>query len=233
MLGGLIILLTRLVRHDNMSANSMEWRKYIGYFIIIQTMIMLAFGGFAIVAVCMACIAALAIIEFIRVLIRKSIRIVWRAILFGILISASFSHIYLLHRQGFSCAFAFALIITASTDSFAQLWGRAFGRNKLCPRLSPNKTIEGLIGGYFSTQVTALLFAFLMPGLGVPQILIIATLLAVAAFAGDLVFSFIKRKLQIKDFSNLIPGHGGIMDRFDSLVLTLPSFYWCVRFLTI
>jgi phosphatidate cytidylyltransferase len=211
----------------------LEWQKYITYFIIIQTLILLAFSGFEIVAVLLICVTVLAVVEFIQILIRNNIRIIRYTILFGILISAGFGHIFLWKRQNVSGAFAFVLIITASTDSFAQLWGRAFGKHKLCPGLSPNKTVEGLIGGFLSTLAVACLFRFLMPGFDIWQISIISTLLTTAAVAGDLIFSFIKRRLRIKDFSDLLPGHGGIMDRFDSLVLALPVFYWFGRFLKV
>ncbi|BEU87230.1 phosphatidate cytidylyltransferase [Selenomonas sp. TAMA-11512] len=124
------------------------------------------------------------------------------------------------------CAFLWIMFLgTWSSDTFAYFTGYFFGRHKMSPEISPKKTIEGFIGGLVGTTavVTALgvhlgMAAWLMAGLGA-AVCILATL-------GDLVESVIKRYTGIKDSGNIIPGHGGILDRFDSVIFTAPLVYW-------
>ena len=124
-------------------------------------------------------------------------------------------------------------------DSAAYFVGRKLGKHKLCPLISPNKTIEGAIGGVFfsilffvllclgyvlysGSQGTSLRFSYgaaLLNGL----------VCAVVAIGGDLLTSVIKRQTGIKDFGKIMPGHGGIMDRFDSLILVIPALYLLLR----
>lgn len=109
-------------------------------------------------------------------------------------------------------------LILSIFDSFSQILGQLAGRTKLLSRISPNKTWEGLIGGAF----VAIISAFLLKGLyeeGSTCELFIFTLgIVFFAFTGDILASLFKRKYQHKDFNNLIPGHGGFLDRFDSLI---------------
>jgi len=123
--------------------------------------------------------------------------------------------------------FAFVFLLVGITDSYSQLWGKLAGKHKMCPHLSPHKTWEGLLGGILSALTAAGLFSFLIPELKYPQVLELGLIIALTATSGDLFFSLIKRRLSIKDFSGIIPGHGGVLDRFDSLIITAPVFYWC------
>ena len=113
----------------------------------------------------------------------------------------------------------YLLSITILTDTFAYLGGKLLGRNKLLERISPNKTIEGsLIGTIIATTISSIFYLFFInPGINVGIVILIGFVLSVIGQIGDLVFSAIKREFEIKDYSNLIPGHGGILDRFDSL----------------
>lgn len=115
--------------------------------------------------------------------------------------------------------------LTALNDIAQFVSGKLFGRHRIAPTVSPNKTWQGLAGGIVVSQgVSLLLGAYL--DLAAPLILAVyALLLSCAGFAGDLLFSAAKRRLGLKDFSALIPGHGGILDRVDSLVLTAPLLY--------
>jgi len=121
-------------------------------------------------------------------------------------------------------AFAFVVMVTAATDSFAELSGRLLGRRKLCPRLSPQKTIAGLLGGLGMAVVVSLLLGFLLPGAHGMRLALVGFATALGAVSGDLFFSAIKRTVGVKDFSSLLPAHGGVLDRFDSLVLAAPVF---------
>jgi len=110
----------------------------------------------------------------------------------------------------------FAFIVTWSTDIGAYFAGRSFGKRKLAPTISPNKTVEGLYGGVASATVFGGAWA-LANGLAMP-LLVLAPVLAIAAQAGDLFESGMKRRAGIKDSGTWLPGHGGALDRLDGLV---------------
>ena len=124
-------------------------------------------------------------------------------------------------------------------DTFAYLTGRIFGRHKLCPKLSPKKTVEGAIGGAFFAMLTGLIFGFLLSrtkDFGTEMIGIFALIglaCGVTAQFGDLLASAFKRDHDIKDYGSLIPGHGGFMDRFDSVIFVTPVVYALVRVLVV
>ena len=120
----------------------------------------------------------------------------------------------------------YLLLITVITDTFALITGMYIGKNKLAPSISPHKTIEGFIGGVLMGTFVATTFYYTVIDSGISlAILILTTLfLAIVGQLGDLVFSSIKRTFNVKDFSNLIPGHGGILDRLDSLIFVILAF---------
>ena len=134
---------------------------------------------------------------------------------------------------GFYCLFmirnfslshvAYLLLTIWFTDSFAYFGGMKFGKNKLSPKISPNKSIEGSVIGSLSSIVIALLFFFTTNIFSSLLVAITITLVvsAIGQF-GDLIESAYKREYQVKDSSNLLPGHGGIFDRFDSVILSAP-----------
>lgn len=109
-----------------------------------------------------------------------------------------------------------AFIVTWATDIGAYFAGRKFGRRKLAPTISPNKTMEGLYGGIAGAAIFGGLWAALT-GLG-PSLYLLAPLFAVAAQGGDLFESWIKRRAGVKDSGNWLPGHGGLLDRLDGLI---------------
>ncbi|MFZ5671193.1 MAG: phosphatidate cytidylyltransferase [Pseudomonadota bacterium] len=119
----------------------------------------------------------------------------------------------------------FLLVATEFNDVAQYVWGKLLGRHKIIPKVSPNKTWEGFIGGWIST---AALIVFVGPvflpleGVG---LLTLALLLPAAGFAGDVTMSAIKRDIGVKDTSHLIPGHGGLLDRIDSLTFTAPIYF--------
>ena len=131
-------------------------------------------------------------------------------------------------QSGFSLAF----LLTCITDSFSQLWGKLIGKSKLCPTISPGKTVEGLIGGLATATIGAVVMTDLAPGLSIASLAVLGVVVGGAATVGDLAFSIVKRRLGIKDFSSVIPGHGGVLDRFDSFMLAAPTFYWSQRILS-
>ncbi len=115
--------------------------------------------------------------------------------------------------------------LTAINDICQFVLGKRFGRRKIAPRSSPNKTWEGLLGGIAGSTVFSLILGLHLELTGAVHLACLGFVLAIIGFFGDLVFSNTKRQLGIKDFSQLIPGHGGILDRVDSLVFTAPALY--------
>lgn len=121
----------------------------------------------------------------------------------------------------------FVLLTSWALDTGAYFVGKFYGKNKLAPRLSPGKTWEGSIGGFTSALIIAAVAAAIihMPQ---PHGLILGALIGIFGQIGDLTESAIKREIGVKDFGSVIPGHGGIMDRLDSLVFTAPIAYWYI-----
>jgi len=115
--------------------------------------------------------------------------------------------------------------LTAINDICQFVLGKRFGRHKIAPRSSPNKTWEGLLGGLAGSTLFSLMLGLHLELGSVVHLACLGFVLAIIGFFGDLVFSNTKRTLGIKDFSQLIPGHGGILDRVDSLVFTAPALY--------
>lgn len=118
----------------------------------------------------------------------------------------------------------YALLIVWMTDTGAYLSGRAFGKRKLWPQISPNKTVEGFIGGILSSVLLAVVFSVfgLISNPNIILLIIFTMVLSVAGQLGDLVESALKRHFDVKDSGSLLPGHGGVLDRFDSFIFVLP-----------
>ena len=129
---------------------------------------------------------------------------------------------------------AVAALGTWSCDAFALFGGRRFGKHKLCPLVSPNKTVEGSLCGAVASAVFGVLAWLLLKGTtdAVLWICVVVALLAsTMGQFGDLAASLVKREAGIKDYSNLIPGHGGMMDRADSLLFSVPTAWLCIELL--
>lgn len=124
----------------------------------------------------------------------------------------------------------FVLLLTALNDVAQYLWGTALGRRKVAPTVSPGKTLEGVLGGAVTTTLLALALAPLLTPMAWWLALAVGLLLSVAGFLGDLAMSAIKRDLHLKDSGDAIPGHGGVLDRIDSLTYTAPLFFHVIRF---
>jgi len=124
----------------------------------------------------------------------------------------------------------FLLIATEFNDVAQFVSGKLIGRRKITPRVSPNKTIGGFLGGLVGTILLSAALAPILTPIGAWQAAVIGALLATAGFFGDIVMSALKRDLGIKDTGTMLPGHGGILDRIDSLVFTAPIFFHAVRY---
>ena len=118
----------------------------------------------------------------------------------------------------------FCLGIPWLADSGAYFAGSYFGKHKLCPNISPNKTVEGAIGGILAGTLSALLIGLIFK-LIYGELVLVAFVNSIISIFGDLTFSVIKRSCKIKDFGSIMPGHGGLLDRFDSVLLCIPVVY--------
>ncbi len=122
-------------------------------------------------------------------------------------------------------------ILLWSSDSFAYLVGKYFGKHKLAEKISPKKTIEGLAGGWIgATIVSILIYYYMNLNLSLMQILILATVVVVFGTIGDLIESKFKRLASVKDSGNIMPGHGGVLDRLDSFIFATPFVYVLITF---
>lgn len=125
--------------------------------------------------------------------------------------------------------------IAFATDSCAYFIGKRFGKHKLIVAVSPNKTVEGAIGGVLGSLFSMIVFKFIiMPEMSWLLALSLGLLGSIASQVGDLTASKIKRHCKVKDFGTIIPGHGGVLDRFDSILFTTPAVFfigWMLRFI--
>ncbi|MDR0480422.1 MAG: phosphatidate cytidylyltransferase [Gallionellaceae bacterium] len=125
----------------------------------------------------------------------------------------------------------FLLFITEFNDVCQYVWGKLLGRHKIIPKVSPKKTWEGFIGGLITVTLASGFVAPLLTPLSREEGFVGGAIIAVSGFVGDVVLSSVKRDLHIKDSGTLIPGHGGILDRIDSLIYTAPLFFHYLRYL--
>ncbi|RKM62064.1 phosphatidate cytidylyltransferase [Butyrivibrio sp. CB08] len=148
------------------------------------------------------------------------------------------SFIYLLRIRHLGIYFAWIPFIAWICDTCAYFAGRAFGKHKLVPILSPKKTVEGAIGGTLGAVAVGAIFGYLLysnvtHNIGTIYVLMIITFVgSIISQLGDLLASGIKRNHNIKDYGHIIPGHGGIMDRFDSVIFVTPVIYFLAVILT-
>lgn len=125
----------------------------------------------------------------------------------------------------------FLVFLTQFNDVMQFVCGKLLGRTKIIPKVSPGKTVGGFIGGVITTTLTAMLIAHYLTPLKDFEPMLAGLLISVSGFVGDVTISAIKRDLGIKDSGNLIPGHGGILDRLDSLTYTAPLFFHFIYYL--
>ncbi len=198
-------------------------------------------GGFVFV-ICLLYVLSLLVLwvlSYETVSIEKMVKI----FVTSLLISLSFSCLSHLRTAGIKrdsdgLFYVFlALLIAWMADSGAYFVGTFFGKHKLCPRLSPKKTVEGLLGGIATSVLVSLFAGFIYQScvlsgeacVSYGEIFVLSLICAPLSVVGDLFASLIKRRHGAKDFGKIFPGHGGMMDRFDSLLFVLPVVYLAVR----
>ena len=147
------------------------------------------------------------------------------------------SYVYLIRDMKHGLILVLLIFVSSwGNDTCAYLVGRAIGKHKMSPILSPKKSIEGLIGGIVGAGILGVVFGliynhFMQVAHSVWIFALIGAVCALPAVIGDLAASAIKRNNDIKDYGKLIPGHGGILDRFDSIIFTAPIMYYLILYL--
>jgi phosphatidate cytidylyltransferase len=213
-LGGIIIAVVN--RKKDSAARKNNWVKYGVYLLIVNGLFVTILLWTDFFSVLCGLTIALGLLEIIGLTVR------FRKIPLGILSLVILSGLsFFFYKFSFlpSRYLFYTLFLTTVFDSFSQLSGQLFGKRKLVPRISPQKTYEGLFGGLTFALITAALIHPLL-SIGLIGSLGLGLGLAGAAFVGDLLASLCKRKFGTKDYSHLIPGHGGVLDRFDSFIAT-------------
>ena len=182
---------------------------------------MMTYVPFLIVALLIACMA-IYVFEFPKCKTEQ----VMAAIFGTIYVAVMLSFVYLV-RMGNNGAYNVWLIFLCSwgSDTCAYVFGVAFGKHKMAPVLSPKKSVEGAVGGVVGAILLGIIYAAATKG-GMVEYAIICGVGALISMVGDLAASAIKRNQGIKDYGKLIPGHGGILDRFDSVIFTAPIIYF-------
>lgn len=191
--------------------------KFITYFCIVNVMLIGALAGHWVLSGLVVLIGVLGARELYGALTRAAggSILLALAIALGYLVVVVASVLFTWFSTPAMAVFVY--LIVCVFDGFSQVSGQLLGKHRLAPTISPGKTIEGTAGGL----LFAIGMAFLLrpiTSMGAPQSLVVCCFVVFAAFTGDLLASAMKRKSDIKDFSNLLPGHGGILDRFDSFL---------------
>jgi len=194
--------------------NELALRTLTGIVLVVAALLAAIEGG-NILAVLVAAVATLMFYEWTRIV--RGWGAAWYMSGFFYALLPALALLWIRERDGHGLALLiWSFIVTWSTDIGAYFAGRRFGKRKLAPAISPNKTVEGLYGGIAAATILGGAFA-LATGLGLP-LLALAPVLAVAAQGGDLFESGMKRRAGVKDSGTLLPGHGGALDRLDGLV---------------
>ena len=214
--------------------NSLEqkksWLKYFTFFIII----ILLFACICFSAEIFSWICGLIVVAGLVEIIRLQKRNPRKKSVFYVIIL-----VYTLISIGF-CFFGnlsqaillFTLFTVCTFDAFCQIAGQLLGKNKICPQISPNKTGEGLAGGFLISVCTFLIVGRILE-FTIFKTVIIGFGVCVFSFGGDIAASWIKRKYGVKDFSSALPGHGGFLDRFDSFIAAGAFIYLFQLIITI
>lgn len=142
-------------------------------------------------------------------------------------------HVILLSKVEPSYMIWFIFLASWGADTGAYFAGRFFGKRKLAPIISPKKTIEGAIGGVLTSAVLCMLMSIYFEPSLIPHSITIGVVGSLISIIGDLTASKLKREVGIKDYGAIMPGHGGVMDRFDSVILVTPFIYYVIKLIVI
>ena len=212
LIGGIVISIVNKGKEP--ATKKYNWVKYFVYLVIVNALFASILFRPAIFHVICIIIFVLGLYEILNLTLTiKKAKDGSIALLILGMLSFSFYHFSLMPKK----YLFYTLFMTTVFDAFSQLAGQLFGKRKMAPKISPNKTYEGLAGGLFFSLFTSMLIYRLLPT-NMGQAFLLGLGMSMSALAGDLLASYCKRRFGIKDFSRLIPGHGGVLDRFDSLI---------------
>jgi phosphatidate cytidylyltransferase len=203
-----------------------RWIKYGVYLLTVHVFVGTALAGPACFQALAALIGILGAYEVLNVAFqnqgeRKRLRPV-TVFSLGLYLMLAFG-LLLFSSKANSGTIVFVYLVIVALDGFSQVIGELIGSHPLAPRLSPKKTVEGACGGFAGAIVTAVALRSLAD-FSLTQALVAGFLLSAAGLIGDLCASYFKRLYGVKDFGRILPGHGGVLDRFDSLLAAVPVF---------
>lgn len=162
----------------------------------------------------------------------RSTKVQW-ALMISVFCISHIPAILTLYIEGFEdkklLLMIFLMLVVQSSDVLQYVWGKLFGKHKIAPKLSPSKTVEGFVGGVISASVLGGLLYWLTPFNPI-QAVLMSLLICLMGFLGGLVMSAMKRSMGVKDWGDMISGHGGMLDRMDSLCFAAPIFFHVVRY---
>ena len=170
---------------------------------------------------------------------RTELKDIGAAFLITFYVTFMFGHILYVRSMDYGYLLIWLVFVTAFvTDIFAMFGGKLFGKHKLCPRLSPKKTVEGSVCGVVACVLGVILYCFVCKVFchanpNYPNAAVLGFLASIVSQIGDLSASCIKRQYGAKDYGNIMPGHGGVMDRFDSVLFVAPFIYYAVLILPV
>jgi phosphatidate cytidylyltransferase len=194
-----------------------RWLKLGVYFLIVHTVFAAAAIGTMVIRLLFLTIIVSCGVEMALAWFRAALPRPWRAWPVGVALAGAAAWGTL---QNGAPVLIWCFVVVACADGFAQITGQLFGRHPLAPRVSPAKTLEGALGGMAAAVVASLALRAEV-GLSIPVALAWGLAIAMAGLAGDLAASWLKRRVALKDYSRALPGQGGFLDRFDSLIAVL------------
>ncbi|MDJ1504385.1 phosphatidate cytidylyltransferase [Xanthocytophaga agilis] len=205
-------------RKADIPTQKQRWLKYITYIIIVTSIIVSTiYYFFYLLAILIVCVG---LFEILR---NRKASLYIKVI--SLLSYTAISLLFILYSYTIPVAFLLYIYFQiAIFDGFSQIAGQLLGKHKLVSHISPNKTIEGLAGGILFTTLVAFLTRDWVQ-VSAQKAILYGLLTSLFALSGDLLASYFKRLNHIKDYSNILPGHGGFLDRFDSLMMTGAAYY--------
>lgn len=206
-------------RKKSTSAKKKNWTKYIIYFFIVNSILLGTIYNKFIFLLFAIIIVLFGFYEIIKNFLIKKEELRNTFFAYSLFIFLLFSTGFILFSFSGKEEIIFTYFLVTVLDALSQLSGQLFGKRKIFPKISPNKTLEGVVGGVLMTIFSAVLIRKLIE-IQIFEAIILGMIICIGSISGDLLASFYKRKLKIKDYSNFIPGHGGFLDRFDSLIVT-------------
>jgi len=213
-IGAIVMAITPLLSKNK--AKRPPWFKFIVYFLIVHGIILSIIAPKYVFEAIAAIIAIMGAVEVLKASMGKNMGLAFTASCFVVYLVLAYGFVRFSFSPTSQVLFVYLLVITF--DGFSQVSGHLLGKHKLAAKISPNKSVEGLIGGLVCTAIAAILIDRLLP-VDMLQAIIVSSFICVTSLAGDLAASWYKRKTGIKDFSKILPEHGGILDRFDSFIV--------------